>query len=106
MHVSFVSMSDGSSNYTTDNSDIQYGIERHYQFGKLFRLSAIEEETAPVVEEAPAVEKEEKRVVKVSDLAMAKDFLADTFGVSRTALRSEKSILEQAAMHGVEFTGI
>lgn len=44
--------------------------------------------------------------VKVSDLAAAKDYLADTFGISRTALRSMKAITEQAAAHGIEFEGL
>ena len=44
--------------------------------------------------------------VKVSDLAAAKDYLADTFGISRTALRSMKTITEQAAAHGIEFEGL
>lgn len=44
--------------------------------------------------------------VTVSDLAAAKDYLADTFGISRTALRSMKAITEQAAVHGIEFEGL
>lgn len=46
------------------------------------------------------------RKVNVSDIASAKDFLADTFGISRTSMRSAKSILEQAAAHGIEFVGL
>ena len=44
--------------------------------------------------------------VKVSDLAAAKDYLADKFGISRTALRSQKAILEHAAANGIEFEGL
>lgn len=44
--------------------------------------------------------------VNVSDLASAKDYLADTFGISRTALRSMKAITEQAAVYGIEFIGL
>ena len=44
--------------------------------------------------------------VHVTDLASAKDYLADKFGISRTSLRSTKAILEQAASHGCEFEGI
>ena len=46
------------------------------------------------------------RTVKVSDIAAAKDYLADTFGLSRTSLRSEKSILEAAKAQGIEFEGL
>ena len=35
-----------------------------------------------------------------------KDFLAETFGVSRTSLRSEKAILEVAEQHNIEFEGL
>ena len=46
------------------------------------------------------------RKVSVSDLAAAKDFLADTFGISRTSLRSEKAILDAAKEHHIEFEGL
>lgn len=90
-------------------------IERHYNFGKLFRIESMQDdskkETARVVEGTPGKVVEEiagqavKRV-KVSDLAAAKDYLAENCGISRTALRSEKSIMEQAAANGIEFYGI
>ena len=41
--------------------------------------------------------------VSISDLAAAKDYLADKFGISRTTLRSKKAIVEQAAANGIEF---
>ncbi len=44
--------------------------------------------------------------VTVSDLAAAKDYLADKFGISRTTLRSKKAIVEQAAANGIEFVGL
>ena len=44
--------------------------------------------------------------VTVSDLAAAKDYLADKFDISRTALRSKKAIVEQAAANGIEFVGL
>lgn len=44
--------------------------------------------------------------VTISDLAAAKDYLADKFGISRTTLRSKKAIIEQAASHGIEFDGL
>lgn len=46
------------------------------------------------------------RKVKVSDINSAKDYLADTFGISRTAMRSTKSILGKAKENGIEFEGI
>lgn len=73
--------------------------------------SAIEANTA-TTEESDEKESDEENSngnlikVHVTDLASAKDYLADKFGISRTSLRSTKAILEQAAAHGIEFEGI
>lgn len=127
LHVAFVPMSDGSSVFSTDNEEIQKGIEGHYKFGSLFRLAAINAKKRPRTEgkstsESPGSEPESPAdsstvddgnfeastvaKVAVTDLASAKDYLADKFGISRTLLRSTKSIMEQASAHGIEFEGI
>ena len=149
LHITFSPLSNGNSTFTTDNEEIMNAIERHYNFGKLFRLHSTQGEskkkapkaiegTAPNVDEkndettvqdgadlqpnegeAPAEDnategadnneegaEQTLKKVKVSDLAAAKDYLADTFGISRTALRSMKAITEQAAAHGIEFEGL
>ena len=125
LHIAFVPLSDGSSVFSTVIEEIQKGMERHYEFGSLFRFvgaadtrkprnapekAQTKEESAP--EEAEGTgengESEEGTTVKVTvtDLASAKDYLADKFGISRTLLRSTKAIMEQAAAHGIEFEGI
>ena len=176
LHVSFTPLSDGSSVFQTDNVDIQNAIERHYNYGKLFRLVSVsgnkenglkvpakkapakapvpapapveskeettgsetaseqkpeaeetaqEQATATVEEEskvsdeseAPAdetpsnesetpVDENGLRKVNVTDIAAAKDYLATTFGISRTTMRSTKSILEKAAENGIQFVGL
>ena len=107
MHVSFTVQSDGSSVYLTENEEVQYGLEHHYKYGKLFYLVRDAGEVKDEKQEAEADKPESKmRKVKVSDLAAAKDFLADTFGVSRTSLRSGKSIVEAAKEHHIEFVGL
>lgn len=111
MHIAFTAQSDGSSVYTTDNPDVQYALEHHYKYGKLFKLVSTESEAdikaKKEAEEAAANEKKDGiRKVSVSDLAAAKDFLADTFGISRTSLRSEKAIMEAAKAHNIEFEGL
>lgn len=111
MHVAFTAQSDGSSVYTTDNPEVQYALEHHYKYGKLFKLVSSESEedikARQEAEKAAANEKKDEiRKVSVSDLAAAKDFLADTFGISRTSLRSEKSIMEAAKAHNIEFEGL
>ena len=110
MHIAFTAQSDGSSVFTTDNPDIQYALEHHYNFGRLFKLVSIESE-ADIKDKREAgkaanEKKDEIRKVSVSDLAAAKDFLADTFGISRTSLRSEKSIMEAAKANNIEFEGL
>ena len=95
MHVAFTAQSDGSSVYTTDNPEVQYALEHHYKYGKLFKLVSTESEedikARQEAEKAAANEKKDEiRKVSVSDLAAAKDLLADTYGISRTWLRSEK----------------
>ena len=111
MHIAFTAQSDGSSVYTTDNPDVQYALEHHYKYGKLFKLVSTESEAdikaKKEAEEAAANEKkDEMRKVSVSDLGAAKDFLANTFGISRTSLRSTKSIIEAAKAHNIEFEGL
>lgn len=105
MHVAFASQSDGSSVYVTDNEDVQNALERHHKFGKLFKLSAVPSKpraAKAATRETAAV----ARKVKASDLSAAKDYLADTFGISRTSLRSRQSIMDAAKAHNVEFEGL
>ena len=110
MHVPFITQSDGSSVYATDNEEVQRALERHYRFGTLFKAVEVEETpVAAVDDETSETEGEEQpsvRKVSVSDYSSAKDYLADTFGLSRTSLRSQKSIIEAAAAHGIEFEGL
>lgn len=172
LHVSFTPLSDGSSVFQTDNVDIQNAIERHYNYGKLFRLvsvsgnkenglkvpakkahvpapapveskeettgsetaseqkpeaeetaqeqatvtveeeSKVSDESETPADETPSDESETPvdenglRKVNVTDIAAAKDYLATTFGISRTTMRSTKSILEKAAENGIQFVGL
>lgn len=51
--------------------------------------------------EADAANSELKQV-QMTDLGAAKDYLAETFGISRNRLRSKKQIVEAAAANGIE----
>lgn len=112
LHISFNPLSNGSSTFSTDNEDVMNAIERHYNFGKLFRLDSVVDDTKPSEEVVGKAEVKDAaegtglKRVKVSDIASAKDYLADTCGISRTALRSVKAIMEQAAANGIEFYGM
>lgn len=108
IHIAFAAQSDGSSIFVTDNANIQYALEHHYKYGTLFKLVEARDENAANEDNGTTVANEPDneskiRKVKMSDIAAAKDFLADTFGISRTSLRSEKSIMEAAKAHNIEF---
>lgn len=120
LHISFNPLSNGSSTYTTDNEEIIKAIESHYNFGKLFRVENVESslpgtyantkkemEHSEVDAKGGGCERgTQSKRVKVPDIASAKDYLADVCGISRTMLRTEKSIYEQAQACGIEFYGI
>lgn len=123
VRVGFTPLSDGSSELVTDNEKIQAGLERHYQYGRLFKqvempVVADSQLTSSTFGSAQASGRglgealtssasgdaeAGKKVVKVSDVAAAKDYLADVHGISRTSLRSQKAINECAARLGLEF---
>lgn len=120
LHISFVPLSNGSSTFTTDNEEIINAIESHYNFGKLFRLeesvmdlgdtfekngTKTESTYTQTIGRTGKSEPELKRV-KVPDIGSAKDYLVDVCGISRTLLRTEKSIMEQAQACGIKFYGI
>lgn len=69
---------------------------------------SVESSSEESVEDADISKDEGKSLTKVhiTDLASAKDYLADKFGISRTALRSQKSIMEHANANGIEFVGL
>lgn len=112
VHLSFIALSNGGSIFSTDSEELQNAIERHYRFGDLFTLDHIEEpkntsETAK--EEYTSVKESEDgniHKVTVNDLGEAKNYLADTLGISRTSLRSLKTILEVAKANNIEFEGL
>jgi len=112
VHLSFIALSNGGSVFSTDSEELQNAIERHYRFGDLFTLDHIEEpkntsETANE-EYTPVKESEDGNIqkIKVNDLGEAKNYLADTLGISRTSLRSLKTILEVAKANNIEFEGL
>ncbi len=108
-HVSFTQTSDGGSVYYTNNEDIQKGLESHYRYGKLFFLDKSEAMLPRRTKKTELTEESETAKLKkitVSDYDDAKDYLSNTFGVSRTAMRSVKSILDKATENGIEFNVI
>lgn len=111
MHIAFVPLTRGGSYYITDKVEVQKALERHYRFGDLFTLDHVDEDKAEeqaMVEEdvQDKTEGEDTTTIKVHDLGEAKDYLAEHYGVSRTSLRTKKSILDAAQAQGVSFEGL
>ncbi len=108
VHVSFSPLTGGGSVYYTADKDIQEGLKNHAKYGKLFNLDESFKETvksAPKVKEPEPAQPRLKKI-KVSCPEDAKDYLAETFGVSRTQMRSMNSIKSVALQKGIEFEGI
>jgi hypothetical protein len=105
VHVAFMPLSNGSSRFVTDDEDLQYAIEHHHNYGKLFKFGGVVEEkvAAPVKE---VVKEAKVKEIHVSDIASAKDYLSDHFGISRTQMRTTKAIMDFAAANGVKFVGL
>jgi hypothetical protein len=107
VRVSFDALTGGGSLYSTADEGIQYGLEHHIGFGKIFRLDESVVDDQPV---SPVAQDEEVKpqvlVVNVSNLDDAKEYLVEKFGLSRTKLRSRAAILDAAGENGIEFVGI
>ena len=113
MHIAFTPISNGGSTYNTEVEVIQNALENHYRYNDLFVLDREEDTNAPIEEPTQNTEEDPNqaeesniRKIKVNDLGEAKDYLAETFGVSRTSLRGQKAILEAAKANNIEFEGL
>lgn len=106
-HISFTPLTGGGSMYKTADEDLQQALEKSAYFGSLFKVvEAVNMDEVAPAKEVERVETRKAKVVKVSCLSDAKDYLANTYGVSRTNLKGKTSIVETAEGFGVEFDGI
>lgn len=103
----------GCSIYGTRDEKLQKAIESHYWFNdKFFLEEAVDEkkEAAEAKKRAAAKTKkkaaEEKKTHIVTDFEDARDYLAETFGVSRSKLKTKEDILSIAKEKGVELEGL
>lgn len=113
MHIAFTPISNGGSTYNTESEVVQNALENHYRYNDLFVLDHVEDTNAPIEEPTQNTEEDPNqaeesniRKIRVSDIGEAKDYLAETFGVSRTSLRGQKAILEAAKANNIEFEGL
>ena len=117
IHVSFGAVTGSGSVYYTNDEALQAALEKHHQYGRLFKLQeTIDEQPASVDspeggEEATArptdtLHADAGSMVHVDGLDDAKEYLCEHFGISRTKLRTKKSILDAASSSGIAFDGI
>lgn len=102
-HIQFDPLSTGSGSvYMTDDAKMQAAIEGHPFFHRYIDV----EEVADAPAASPAKAAKAPLEVEVSCPDDAKEYIADTFGVSRSQLRSVEAIKKAAAEHGVLFKGL
>lgn len=113
VRVVFEGRTMGCSIYGTRDEKLQKAIESHYWFNdKFFLVETVDEkkEAAEAKKRAAAKTKkkaaEEKKTHIVTDFEDARDYLAETFGVSRSKLKTKEDILAIAKEKGVELEGL
>ena len=113
VRVVFEGKTMGCSIYGTRDEKLQKAIESHYWFNdKFFLVEAVDEkkEAAEAKKRAAAKTKkkaaDEKKTHVVTDVEDAKDYLAETYGVSRSKMKTKEDILAIAKEKGVELEGL
>ena len=111
--IVFDGQTGGTSIYCTRDAKEQKAIESHYWFNdKFFLVESIDEkkEAAEAKKKAAAKAKkkvaDEKKTHVVTDVEDAKDYMAETYGVSRSKMKTKEDILAIAKEKGVELEGL
>lgn len=113
MRIVFEGKTMGSSVYMTRDPKVQKAIESHYWFkDKFFLAESIDEKKEAAEAKKKAAAKAKKKVADenkthvVTDFEDAKDYLAETYGVSRSKMKTKEDILDIAKEKGVELEGL
>ena len=113
MRIVFEGKTIGNSVYMTRDPNVQKAIESHYWFNeKFFLAESIDEKKEAAEEKKKAAAKTKKKVADekkthvVTDVEDAKDYLAETYGVSRSKMKTKEDILAIAKEKGVELEGL
>ena len=113
MRIVFEGKTMGNSVYMTRDPNVQKAIESHYWFNeKFFLAESIDEKKEAAEEKKKAATKTKKKVADekkthvVTDVEDAKDYLAETYGVSRSKMKTKEDILAIAKEKGVELEGL
>lgn len=101
--IGFSPLTGGGSTFTTGDLGVQVGLESHPNYGKLFSCIEVIDDNKPVVQEAKKEPERGTKQVRVSNVEDAKDYLAETFGMSRTKLRNRAAVIAAGEEHGIEF---
>ena len=102
-HITFCELTGGGSIYTTENKEIAEALRKHHKFGKLFTEQEVKEETAKQqeLEQKKADDRAKQSIKEFACVEDAKEYMADTFGISRSKLRTRGDIEKQAAGRGI-----
>ena len=113
MRIVFDGKSTGSSFYMTRDPKVQKAIESHYWFNdKVFLVEIVVETKDADGAKKKTAAKTKKKVADdkkthvVTDFEDAKDYLAETYGVSRSKMKTKEDILAIAKEKGVELEGL
>lgn len=113
MRIVFEGKTMGNSVYMTRDPNVQKAIESHYWFNdKFFLAESIDEKNEAAEEKKKAAAKAKKKVADekkthvVTDFEDAKDYLAETYGVSRSKMKTKEDILAIAKEKCVELEGL
>lgn len=110
--IVFDGQSRGTSIYSTRDSKEQKAIEAHHWFGdKFWLLEEVDEkkQEAETKKKAAAKAKkseDEQKSVQVASIPDAKEYLADTFGISRSKMKTKEDVLAIAKENNIVLEGL
>ena len=99
LRIAFAPMTRGGSSFSTADKEIQEALEKHAGFGKMFKVSAVVDDTP---KKAEKVEKEIK-VVEVPSINDAREYLVERFNGSWTKLKTQEAIMNAGLANGIKF---
>lgn len=108
-HVTFLPHTNGGSTYITDNKDVQWGLEHHAKYGKLYTGSEVKEVQEPTLPTGGQPDKTEgptETVITVGSMDEAVEYIANNIGISRSKLKTPEAIKKAASKNNIKFSGV
>lgn len=100
-HIVFDPQHESGSSFISEDAEEQAYLESHPYFGEFFELDPYWQDQSSGVEEEEAEEATALQELSFSNESDAKEYLAETFGVSRTKLKTRKAIESVATEQGI-----